>query len=90
MPARIGLHGCGGRIAPIGEVARFDKPAPATIHLPANFSTQTEVEQRIAAAGHGVAQANVRERLKLLHDVEGRFEALLEDGVYQVRIEVPA
>ena len=40
--------------------------------------------------GHGVAQANVRERLKLLHDVEGRFEALLEDGVYQVRIEVPA
>lgn len=42
------------------------------------------------AAGHGVAQANVRERLRLLHDVEAQFQAGLRDGVYQVRIEVPA
>jgi two-component system, LytTR family, sensor histidine kinase AlgZ len=40
--------------------------------------------------GHGVAQANVRDRLRLLHDVQGQFQALLVDGVYQVRIEVPA
>ncbi|MBG9390012.1 sensor histidine kinase [Caenimonas aquaedulcis] len=40
--------------------------------------------------GHGVAQANVRERLRLLHDVEGQFRAVLKDGVYQVRMEVPA
>jgi two-component system sensor histidine kinase AlgZ len=40
--------------------------------------------------GHGVAQANVRERLRLLHDVQCQFRAGLKDGIYQVRIEVPA
>ena len=41
------------------------------------------------APGHGVALANVRERLKLLHDVQGQFRSGLKDGVFQVRIEVP-
>lgn len=40
--------------------------------------------------GHGVAQDNVRNRLRLLHDVEARFQTALIDGVYQVRMEVPA
>ena len=40
--------------------------------------------------GSGVAQANVRDRLKLLHDVQAQFQAGLKDGLYQVRIEVPA
>ena len=40
--------------------------------------------------GQGVAQANVRDRLRLLHDVQGQFQAVLKDGVYQVRMEVPA
>ncbi len=39
--------------------------------------------------GHGVALANVRDRLSLLHDLQGTFRAALVDGVYQVRIEVP-
>jgi two-component system, LytTR family, sensor histidine kinase AlgZ len=39
--------------------------------------------------GHGVAQDNVRDRLRLLHDVQGQFQAGLKDGVYQVRLEVP-
>jgi two-component system, LytTR family, sensor histidine kinase AlgZ len=39
--------------------------------------------------GHGVAQDNVRDRLRLLHDVQGQFQTVLKDGVYQVRIEVP-
>jgi two-component system sensor histidine kinase AlgZ len=42
------------------------------------------------ARGHGVAQANVGERLALLHDVQCQFRAILKDGIYQVRIEVPA
>ncbi len=41
-------------------------------------------------AGHGVALHNVRERLNLLHDVQGQFRSGLKDGVYQVRIQVPA
>jgi two-component system sensor histidine kinase AlgZ len=41
-------------------------------------------------AGHGQALANVRDRLKLLHDVQSDFKSGLRDGVFQVRIEVPA
>lgn len=41
------------------------------------------------AQGHGVALANVRDRLRLLHDVQGQFHAGLKHGLYQVRIEVP-
>lgn len=40
--------------------------------------------------GHGVAQDNVRDRLNLLHDVQCQFRTVLKDGVYQVRIVVPA
>ena len=40
--------------------------------------------------GNGVALANVRARLRLLHDVQGQFRAGLKNGVYQVRIELPA
>jgi two-component system sensor histidine kinase AlgZ len=39
--------------------------------------------------GHGVAQDNVRDRLRLLHDLQGQFQTALVEGVYQVRIEVP-
>ena len=42
------------------------------------------------ARGSGVALANVRDRLSLLHDVQGKFQSGLKDGVFQVRIEVPA
>jgi two-component system sensor histidine kinase AlgZ len=40
--------------------------------------------------GNGVAQDNVRDRLRLLHDVQAQFQAALKDGLYQVRLEVPA
>lgn len=48
-----------------------------------------------ATAGHGIALRNVRQRLKLMHDVEAGFEAGLQKGegaqplVYVVRIAVP-
>nr|MDP2191930.1 histidine kinase [Rhodoferax sp.] len=40
--------------------------------------------------GNGLALDNVRDRLNLLHDVQGQFQSALKDGVFQVRIEVPA
>lgn len=40
--------------------------------------------------GNGVAQNNVRDRLRLLHDVQAQFQTALVDGLYQVRMEVPA
>ena len=42
------------------------------------------------AQGAGVALHNVRERLALLHDVQGQFRCGMRDGRFQVRIEVPA
>jgi two-component system, LytTR family, sensor histidine kinase AlgZ len=39
--------------------------------------------------GNGMALANVRERLQLLHDVEARFEARAVDGLFQARMEFP-
>ena len=40
--------------------------------------------------GHGIALANVRARLRLLHDVECDFTAGMHNGLYQVRISLPA
>ncbi|HQQ71020.1 MAG TPA: histidine kinase, partial [Alicycliphilus sp.] len=40
--------------------------------------------------GHGIAQANVRDRLRLLHDVDCDFSAGVHHGLYQVRISLPA
>lgn len=39
--------------------------------------------------GSGLALRNVQQRLSLMHDVDGQFRAGLQDGLYQVRIEVP-
>lgn len=39
--------------------------------------------------GNGLALDNVRQRLALLHDVQGRFQSALVDGVFQVRLEIP-
>ena len=40
--------------------------------------------------GHGLALDNVRDRLRLLHDVQCSFRTVHKDGLYQVRVEVPA
>ncbi|RYZ13253.1 MAG: sensor histidine kinase [Comamonadaceae bacterium] len=40
--------------------------------------------------GHGIALQNVRERLRLLHDMRGQFRAGIVDGRYRVRIDIPA
>ena len=42
------------------------------------------------AQGHGLALQNVRDRLYLLHDLQGQFRSVHRDGLFQVRIEVPA
>jgi two-component system sensor histidine kinase AlgZ len=42
------------------------------------------------SAGHGIALANVRDRLRLLHDVEIEFSAGVRDDHYHVRITFPA
>jgi two-component system sensor histidine kinase AlgZ len=39
--------------------------------------------------GHGMALHNVRERLRLMHDVAAQFEARLDKKVFRVQIGVP-
>ena len=39
--------------------------------------------------GNGMALRNVRERLRLMHDVAGQFETRLEEDTYRVQIVVP-
>jgi len=39
--------------------------------------------------GHGLALANVRERLRLLHDLDAQFDVHQGEGRYRVRIVVP-
>ncbi|MDM0012610.1 histidine kinase [Variovorax sp. J22P168] len=40
--------------------------------------------------GHGIALANVRDRLRLLHDVQAQFSAGMDNKSYRVRIAIPA
>lgn len=42
------------------------------------------------APGHGLALANVRERLLLLHGVRAQFKTVFKAHVFQVRLEIPA
>ena len=42
-----------------------------------------------SAQGSGMALANVRERLRLLHDLAGRLHTESRDGKFVARIEVP-
>jgi two-component system, LytTR family, sensor histidine kinase AlgZ len=53
-------------------------------------NTVDTAESRQPGRGHGMALANVRDRLGLLHDVQGSFQFALKKGLFQVRIEVPA
>ena len=41
------------------------------------------------APGHGMALHNVRERLRLLHDVAGQLEVWREGALFRARIIVP-
>ncbi|MDP1739622.1 sensor histidine kinase [Polaromonas sp.] len=43
----------------------------------------------VGERGHGLALANVRERLALLHDVQAQFKTAFKDGIFQVRLELP-
>jgi two-component system sensor histidine kinase AlgZ len=47
------------------------------------------VPEEPSSPGHGMALHNVRERLRLLHDVAASCELTREDGLFHVRIVLP-
>jgi len=53
--------------------------------LPAGADATSQDSPR----GHGIALANVRDRLRLLHDVDCDFRAGPQGGLYHVRIALP-
>jgi len=63
----------------------------ARVRLIITNTLPSEGTHDAAARGHGIALANVRDRLHLLHDVDCSFSASAhrDKGVYQVRIALP-
>ena len=53
------------------------------------ISVVNTVTDAPASPGNGIALKNVRERLRLMHDVAAQFETRLEDGWFRVQIVVP-
>jgi two-component system sensor histidine kinase AlgZ len=77
----------GGRLRVLTELRRSRVVVRITNTLPPKVG---RAEDDGAPRGHGIALANVRARLALLHDVQGEFTAGVQDGLYQVRITLPA
>ena len=53
------------------------------------LSIANSVPKEASRPGNGIALANVRERLRLMHDVAAQFETRLEADVFRVQIVVP-
>ncbi len=69
-----------------GQIKISTQRRGASVVIKVTNTTPVEQSQR----GSGLALNNVRDRLSLLHDVQGQFRFGLKDGLFQVRIEVPA
>ena len=52
-------------------------------------SITNSIPKEPSRPGHGMALRNVRERLRLMHDVAAQFESRREEDVYRVQIVVP-
>jgi two-component system sensor histidine kinase AlgZ len=79
----------GGKLRVLTELRGSRVVVRITNTLPSKEGNNGQGDEP-ATKGHGIALANVRARLALLHDVQGEFSAGVQDGLYQVRITLPA
>ena len=79
----------GGRLRVMTELRGSRVVVRITNTLPPKEGQPGHGDDRPSSRGHGIALANVRARLALLHDVQGEFTAGVQDGLYQVRITLP-
>lgn len=79
----------GGKLRVLTELRGSRVVVRITNTLPGT-NTRTDTRTGGPPRGHGIALDNVRARLALLHDVQGTFSAGVQDGLYQVRITLPA
>jgi two-component system sensor histidine kinase AlgZ len=75
----------GGKLRVLTELRGSRVVVRITNTLPDERSSKGDVSR-----GNGIALANVRARLSLLHDVQADFSAGVQDGLYQVRLSLPA
>jgi two-component system sensor histidine kinase AlgZ len=74
----------GGRLRVCTELRGSRVIIRITNTLPAERARTSD-----AAPGHGIALANVRARLALLHDVQAEFSAGIRGALYEVRLSIP-
>ena len=86
-----GVEPCatGGRLRVQTELRGSHVLVRITNTVPGNGDSLTAL-QGTKSRGHGIALDNVRTRLSLLHDLQSDFSAGVVDGLYQVRIVLPA
>jgi two-component system sensor histidine kinase AlgZ len=53
------------------------------------ISIANSVPSEPSRPGNGMALRNVRERLRLMHDVAAQFDTRIDNGVFRVQIVVP-
>jgi two-component system sensor histidine kinase AlgZ len=58
-------------------------------HGRAVVAIANSVPREPSRPGHGMALRNVRERLRLMHDVAAQFDTQVADGTFRVQIVVP-
>ncbi|EHL23643.1 histidine kinase [Acidovorax sp. NO-1] len=80
----------GGKLRVLTELRGSRVVVRITNTLPPKDGKNGNGDEPSTTKGHGIALANVRARLALLHDVQGEFTAGVLDGLYQVRITLPA
>ncbi|PJI96727.1 two-component system sensor histidine kinase AlgZ [Acidovorax sp. 69] len=80
----------GGKLRVLTELRGSRVVVRITNTLPPKEGKKHSKVDDPATKGHGIALANVRARLALLHDVQGEFTAGVQDGLYQVRITLPS
>jgi len=72
--------------SPTGAVVRISTQRRGSVVV---IKVTNTVPGGTGKRGNGLALDNVRQRLTLLHDVQGRFQSALVNGLFQVRLEIP-
>ena len=72
--------------SPTGAVVRISTQRRGSVVV---IKVTNTVPAGSGTRGNGLALDNVRQRLTLLHDVQGRFQSALVNDVFQVRLEIP-
>jgi len=87
----VALGGDVGQVMAVGgELIVRTRNQGTRVRLDIINSLPPEAQKTTAqTAGHGIALANVSDRLRLLHDVEIEFSAGVRDDRYHVRITFP-